>query len=103
MRATTRTLASAHRHDRTSARGQKAAPDHPALRGVKLLEQGYIPYDQPGRHRRILFSDLLAYQQGYCIPNVYITIAQWKKPCRVIATRALARGGRPGADAMAGS
>jgi excisionase family DNA binding protein len=30
---------------------------------VKLLEQGYIPYDQPGRHRRILFSDLLAYQQ----------------------------------------
>jgi excisionase family DNA binding protein len=28
---------------------------------VKLLEQGKIPYDQPGRHRRILFSDLLAY------------------------------------------
>jgi excisionase family DNA binding protein len=28
---------------------------------VKLLEQGQIPYDQPGRHRRILFSDLLAY------------------------------------------
>jgi excisionase family DNA binding protein len=30
---------------------------------VKLLEQGHIPYEQPGRHRRILFSDLLAYQQ----------------------------------------
>lgn len=30
---------------------------------VKLLEQGQIPYDQPGRHRRILFSDLLMYQQ----------------------------------------
>ena len=30
---------------------------------VKLLEQGKIPYDKPGRHRRILFSDLLAYQQ----------------------------------------
>jgi excisionase family DNA binding protein len=28
---------------------------------VKLLEQGKIPYDQPGRHRRILFSDLQAY------------------------------------------
>jgi excisionase family DNA binding protein len=30
---------------------------------VKLLEEGRIPYDQPGRHRRILFTDLLAYQQ----------------------------------------
>jgi excisionase family DNA binding protein len=30
---------------------------------VKLLEQGKIPYDQPGRHRRILFSDLIRYQR----------------------------------------
>ena len=30
---------------------------------VKLLEDGKIPYDQPGRHRRLLFTDLLAYQQ----------------------------------------
>jgi excisionase family DNA binding protein len=30
---------------------------------VKLLEQGEIPYEQPGRHRRIMFSDLLAYRQ----------------------------------------
>jgi excisionase family DNA binding protein len=30
---------------------------------VKLLDQGKIPYDQPGRHRRILFSDLLRYVQ----------------------------------------
>jgi excisionase family DNA binding protein len=28
---------------------------------VKLLDQGKIPYDQPGRHRRILFSNLLRY------------------------------------------
>jgi excisionase family DNA binding protein len=28
---------------------------------VKLLEDGKILYDQPGRHRRILFTDLLAY------------------------------------------
>ena len=30
---------------------------------VKLLEDGKIPYDQPGRHRRILFTDMLAYQE----------------------------------------
>ncbi len=30
---------------------------------VKLLEGGKIPYDQPGRHRRILLTDLLAYQE----------------------------------------
>jgi excisionase family DNA binding protein len=28
---------------------------------VKLLEEGRIPYEKPGRHRRILFSDILAY------------------------------------------
>jgi excisionase family DNA binding protein len=29
---------------------------------VKLLEKGKIPYDQPGRHRRILFSEELPSQ-----------------------------------------
>jgi excisionase family DNA binding protein len=30
---------------------------------VKLLEEGKIPYDQPGRHRRLMFTDLLAYAE----------------------------------------
>jgi len=30
---------------------------------VKLLEDGKVPYQQPGRHRRILLTDLLAYQE----------------------------------------
>ena len=29
---------------------------------VKLLEDGAMPFEQPCRHRRILLSDLLAYQ-----------------------------------------
>ena len=30
---------------------------------VKLLEAGKIPYERPGRHRRVLLADLVGYQQ----------------------------------------
>ena len=30
---------------------------------VKLLGEGRIPFDQPGRHRRVLFTDRLAYRK----------------------------------------
>lgn len=30
---------------------------------VRLLEDGKIPYDKPGRHRRIRLGDVLAYQE----------------------------------------
>lgn len=30
---------------------------------VRLLENGEIPYEQPGRHRRLLLRDVLEYQE----------------------------------------
>ena len=30
---------------------------------VRLLDQGVLPYDQPGSHRRLLLRDVLAFQR----------------------------------------
>ena len=30
---------------------------------VKLLEDGHVPFTQPGRHRRVLLSDVLAHRE----------------------------------------
>lgn len=30
---------------------------------VKLLEAGDIPFEQPGRHRRVRLADVLAYRE----------------------------------------
>jgi hypothetical protein len=30
---------------------------------VKLLDEGRIPFEQPGRHRRVLLRDVLEFQE----------------------------------------
>jgi excisionase family DNA binding protein len=47
----------------TSEAAQLLGVSRPTL--VRLLESGEIPFDKPGRHRRVRLADVVAYQQRF--------------------------------------
>lgn len=55
------TVASVHQRLTTQEAASLLGISRPTF--VKLLEEGEIPYEQPGRHRRVLLSDVLAYRK----------------------------------------
>lgn len=55
------TIAPVHQRLTTQEAAELLGISRPTL--VKLLELGQIPFEQPGRHRRVRLADVLAYRE----------------------------------------
>ncbi|WP_045876773.1 excisionase family DNA-binding protein [Pseudofrankia sp. DC12] len=55
------TIAPHHQQLTTQEAADILGVSRPTL--VRMLDEGRIPYTQPGRHRRLLLHDVLAYQE----------------------------------------
>ncbi|MDY7105073.1 MAG: helix-turn-helix domain-containing protein [Actinomycetota bacterium] len=55
------TIAPVHQRLTTQEGAELLGISRPTL--VKLLESGEIPFEQPGRHRRVRLADVLAYRE----------------------------------------
>ena len=55
------TIAPVHQRLTTQEAADLLGISRPTL--IKLLESGEIPFEQPGRHRRVCLADVLSYRQ----------------------------------------
>ena len=55
------TIAPVHQRLTTQEAAEMLGVSRPTV--VKLLESGEIPFEQPGRHRRVRLADVLAYRE----------------------------------------